>query len=542
MSLLSYKGSFKIFPRFKCLVLDVSINRLEFVSKKLTSTIAGAFIFITLLNVLGRGLGFFREMLFAKYFGMGHNFDIYLVGAVLPMTINTSMLYFAQNYFIPYYSSLKVSKYHSPAEFIYHTFYIFTIGSFSISIVLFLFSKSIISYFINPIDTFAYESALNIFQIFLITIPLNAIISVLISYQQAEFKFKDPAISRLILNLVLIPMLYFFNEALGIYIIPLAFVIGTVLQFVYLIIKVKLNLKLYNFLVISKRRNSGLGYTIIYILLIESISQLYLLADRYFFDFVGEGGLSALNYAGILYLLPISIISIALTTVIFPKLTTNIQRKEFEALNKNVSDAISANLFIFVPISFFFFFYGNDLIKILFERGKFSAENSMITFGVLKYYTISLVFNAAYSVYNKLLYGAHLMNGLVIITISGVILKIIMNFTLVGRYQQNGLALSTSISYIYFFLSSIILIKYRIPEIKHLLFFKNLFFYLITGLICYSIVEILFDSFYTLSYYKDIFKIILFYTLFLFSLTLSDHYSVKLIASLIRTIKTAKTI
>jgi len=512
------------------------------VSKKLTSTIAGAFIFITFLNLLGRGLGFFREMLFAKYFGMGHNFDIYLVGAVLPMTINTSMLYFAQNYFIPYYSSLKISNYHSPVKFIYHTFYLFTIGSFSVSLVLFIFSKSIISYFINPIDAYAYESALNIFQIFLITIPLNAIVSVLISYQQAEFNFKYPAISRLILNLIMIPMLYFFNAALGIYIIPLAFVIGTVLQFVYLIVKVKLNLKQFNFLLISKMFNPELGSTIIYILLIESISQLYLLSDRYFFDFIGEGGLSALNYAGILYVLPISIISIALTTVIFPKLTSNIQRKEFEALNKNVSDAISANLFIFVPVSFIFFLYGNDLIKILFERGKFSAEDSMITFIALKYFTISLVFNAAYSVYNKLLYGAQMMNGLIIITISGVIIKIILNFTLVSRYQQNGLALSTSISYIYFFLSSIILIKYRIPEIKHLLFFKNLFFYFITGLICYSIVEILFDGFYTLSYYRDIFKMILFYTLFLFSLILSNHYSVKLIASLIRTIKTAKAI
>ena len=53
---------------------------------KFTSTVAGASILLTSMGLLSRGLGMIREMVFASSFGLGEEFDIYLVGAVLPLT------------------------------------------------------------------------------------------------------------------------------------------------------------------------------------------------------------------------------------------------------------------------------------------------------------------------------------------------------------------------------------------------------------------------------------------------------------------------
>ena len=69
--------------------------------QKFTSTIAGASIFISVIGLLSRGLGFIREMIFANNFGLETEFDLYLVAAVLPITINSIILYIGQNYFIP---------------------------------------------------------------------------------------------------------------------------------------------------------------------------------------------------------------------------------------------------------------------------------------------------------------------------------------------------------------------------------------------------------------------------------------------------------
>ena len=512
-------------------------------SKRLTSTIAGAFIFITIINILSRGLGFFREMLFANYFGMGYTFDIYLVGAVIPLTINVIMLYFAQNYFIPAYNKVKTSDSFQLGEFFNNILNLFTLGSIILSILLFLFAEPIVGFYLHTSNSESYSIALNIFKIFLITIPINAVISVLIAYHQAEFEFKFPAVSRLLLNLMIIVVLFFFTGELGIYVIPIGFITGSALQLIYLIPKINVRIKLNLSFIFKKRLDKSiLDFTMINILIIETISQMFLLIDRYFFTDVNEGGISALNYSMILYVLPVSMISIALATVIFPKFSANIQNKKFDELNKNVIDAIRANLFIFVPVTFFFLLYGNDIIRLLFERGKFTSQDSQIAFNVLKYYAISLVFYSAYSIYNKIIYSAHLINTLLMITLGGVVIKIILNFLLVKSYQQDGLAFSTSVSYIFFFLLSMLLIYHKIPGIKHSVFFKDLVFYLSNGIICFFSVEILFSGILRINIYHDIFKMIIFYAFFLLNLKLVNHGSVHLTGNIIRNLKSVRSI
>ena len=75
-------------------------------AKKFTSTIVGASIFISILMLLGRGFGFIREIVYAGYFGIGEQFDLYLVSAVFPITVNTIVYYLGQNYFIPAYNKV----------------------------------------------------------------------------------------------------------------------------------------------------------------------------------------------------------------------------------------------------------------------------------------------------------------------------------------------------------------------------------------------------------------------------------------------------
>ncbi|MFB3056942.1 MAG: lipid II flippase MurJ, partial [Ignavibacteriaceae bacterium] len=102
--------------------------------------------------------------------------------------------------------------------------------------------------------------------------------------------------------------------------------------------------------------------------------------------------------------------------------------------------------------------FGDTIIKILFERGKFSPGDTEITFSVLKIYSLSLVFYSIYSIFNKIIYGARLVNSLLIITLGGILIKVILNIILVSEYQQNGLALSTSINFTFFFITSLVLI------------------------------------------------------------------------------------
>ena len=511
--------------------------------KKLTSSLTGAFVFIILINILSRGLGFFREILFANYFGLGVNFDVYLVGAVLPITISTVVIYIGQNYFIPAYNKVKASNEFTVKDFFNVNLNIFIVSSFLLAVLLYLFSEPLIELYMHTSDPDIKRNALKIFRIFLITIPLNAGNSVLMAYQQAEYEFKYPALSRLLLNFAIIPVLIIFTDDFGIYTIPVGFVTGTALQFFYLLFKIKSHIFFPSFRFFKENNFKHVfNFTILSVILIETISQVYAISDRYFFGMVDRGGISSLNYAMKLYLLPVAVFSIALATVLLPKFSENIQSGHIDELNQNYSDAVRANLFLFVPIAFLFFFYGGDIIKILFERGKFSVEDSGVTFNVLKFYTISIIFYSTYSIYNKIIYGARLVNALLVITVAGIILKIVLNFLLVNELKQDGLALSSSISYIYFFLASFVLISIKLPALKQSVFLKDLTFYLVNGLLSYLLVEILFGSLVFVSTSKQIIKFMVFYPVFLLNIKIVEHGSVKLIKNFWKNMKSVRAI
>ncbi|MGB5530015.1 MAG: hypothetical protein WBQ32_08595, partial [Ignavibacteriaceae bacterium] len=140
-------------------------------NQKFTSTIAGASIVISLLGLFSRGLGFIREMIFASNFGLETEFDLYLVGAVLPVTINTVILYIGQNYFVPGFQKINSSKNADSQKYYNQAFILFLSAGIILALILFLFSDLIINFYMRAATPESTNTATKIFRIFLLTIP-----------------------------------------------------------------------------------------------------------------------------------------------------------------------------------------------------------------------------------------------------------------------------------------------------------------------------------------------------------------------------------
>lgn len=461
-------------------------------SQKFTSTIAGASIFISIIGLLSRGLGFIREMIFANNFGLGTEFDLYLVGAVLPITINSIILYIGQNYFVPGFQKLNSSNSEAAQKYYKQSFIVFVGVGILISIILFLASDIIINLYMHLAPPESWGTATIIFRIFLITIPFSAAISIFSALLQAAYEFKYPAISILFLNISIIILLIFFSEQFGVYIIPFGYVIGMILQFFYLLIKSQKVLALNLFannseLILSKSLFSS---SLLIIIFIESLSQLYSLFDRYFYADISSGGIAALNYAFIVWVLPVTIFSLSLATAIFPSISKAITDFSQEQVEKIYNENISVNTFIFIPLAFILFFYGDTIIRILFERGKFVEESTAITFSVLKYYSISLVFYSVYAVFNKIFYSLNKINLLLWITLAGLLIKLVLNFLFIDL-EQNGLALGTSISYMSFFFATYFILNVKLKIKNRSLFVKDFVINLTNCIICFLTVKLI---------------------------------------------------
>jgi putative peptidoglycan lipid II flippase len=431
-------------------------------TKKFTSTVAGASILLTGVGLLSRGLGLVREMVFASSFGLSKEYDLFLVGTVIPLTLNTIVLYIAQNYFIPVYNRLKTNSIENAQTFTLRSIFMFSLGGLVLMSVLYYFSPQIISLYVDhPLDS-ELTLPVQIFRIYSITIPLNAAFSILAAYLYAEFEFKFPSFSQLFLNISVIIIVVFFADKLGVTSIPIGYLVGTLFQLGFLLFYVfRFKIKL-SFIKSGNEKYFYWDSGIIMILVIESLSQIYLISDRYFLTSVEKGGIAALNYSMNLFFLPVSIISVALSTALFSSFSKLFVEKNLNEIKDKLSNFFSINLYLFIPITFVFFFFGDIIITILFQRGSFTAADSAMTFETLKYFTLSLIFYSCYSVLNKLLYSIEMIKQLLVITVIGCSIKVIFNFLLVPYLKQDGLALSSSISYIFFFCASLILIKYEL--------------------------------------------------------------------------------
>lgn len=504
-------------------------------SQKFTSTIAGASILISILGLLSRGLGFIREMIFANNFGLEKEFDLYLVGAVLPMTINNILLFIGQNYFVPGFQKINSSDTQAAQKYYKQAFIHFLGAGIFISIILFLASDFIINSYMQSASPASKESAIQIFRIFLLTIPFSAGNSIFSALLQTVYEFKYPAISVLFLNISIILLLFLFTEKFGVYIIPVGYTLGTILQFLYLLIKSQKFLKLEMMIPLSKYNlsKSIFSSSLVIIILIESISQLYSIFDRYFYADIASGGIASLNYASILWFLPVSIFSISLATAVFPSISKAISDSSSEEIEKIYNESISMNTFIFIPIAFILFFHGDTFIGLFFERGKFVCENTAMTFSVLKYYTISLVFLSVYAVFNKIFYSINQLKLLLWVTITGLLVKLIFNFVLVDL-QQNGLALSTSISFIFFFLVSYILLNSKLKIKNRLLFVKDFMVHVINCLICFITVNLIADRLHINSIIKEGISILFFVFLYLMNSILIKHNSIIILGRVLR--------
>jgi putative peptidoglycan lipid II flippase len=453
--------------------------------KKIVASTFTATIVLTLISVFNKGIAFFREVLYAKNFGLGDEFNAFLVSSVLPITIYSTIYYLSQFYFIPSYNKKISEDRNEEKKFLSDNLWIFFFLGSVVTALLFLFSDTIIDFYLSNVDTELKELSLKIFRVFIFTIPLSSAHSILAAYLNAEQKFIYPAVSIVLLNLTVVISLYTLVEPFGIFVIPYGFVFGMLLQLIFLLTKCS---KQINFNPLPAFKNDSLlnvfNKTLLLTLLAEVITFSYMIVDRYFLDKLGEGGVASLSYSYQIYELPIKIFTFAIATIIFSKFSKSFYSLSGKELEKQFQMGIKLAIFIFTPIALIYFFWGDSIIKILYERGKFSAEDTILTFEILKIYTLSIVLYSAYAIVNKMIYSAGLLKYLLLLTSLGAAVKIIFSIILIDDYQQTGLAFTTSLAYGVICISGFVIIVKKLKFSSYIFPLVDFLIYTFIGTVC----------------------------------------------------------
>ncbi len=119
------------------------------------------------------------------------------------------------------------------------------------------------------------------------------------------------------------------------------------------------------------------GFTEINLFFITFISSFFM-----------EGAFSYLNYAFRLFHLPVALVGVALSTVAI----TDFSRMDVKRSAKHLAYILNLSLCISLPVLAFFFFFSEDVVRIVYERGNFTPEDTSTTSKLLSLYSLSLPF------------------------------------------------------------------------------------------------------------------------------------------------------
>ena len=135
--------------------------------------------------------------------------------------------------------------------------------------------------------------------------------------------------------------------------------------------------------------------------------QIYAMLQRVFVEVftLGDGAVSAINYASRLTQFPQSILITAVTTVIYPILSRKEAENDHESIKGLYSKGMHYLLLLLGPVTIFAYFYAENLVQVVFEYGNFTAEDTASIAPVVAVFALSMFFLAVNTYVTRFYYA-----------------------------------------------------------------------------------------------------------------------------------------
>ncbi|MBQ6810662.1 MAG: polysaccharide biosynthesis C-terminal domain-containing protein, partial [Firmicutes bacterium] len=176
-----------------------------------------------------------------------------------------------------------------------------------------------------------------------------------------------------------------------------------------------------------------------------SVNQIYYMLNRFFASGLAEGSISALNYGSKLAQFPAGVFVSAIAVAIYPLLTEYAVRGEKEQFRNALEKGLGVVMLLTIPAAVGLIVLRVPIVRILFESGAFTPEDTIASASALMYYAIGTV---AYSLIMVLLRVFFAFSDIKVPVIAGgigIVVNILVSVATMQSMAHDGLALATTL-------------------------------------------------------------------------------------------------
>ncbi|OPX88052.1 MAG: putative peptidoglycan biosynthesis protein MurJ [Pelotomaculum sp. PtaB.Bin104] len=413
-----------------------------------TGTIARAAFVLILFNVLSKLTALVREVVIARQFGATAAMDAFLVAFSLPSVLFFLFTGAVATVVVPVYSEYIARGEEREAQDLFGTFFNVLLLFLVLATALgMLFAPVLVKMLAPdfPADTASLAVMLTRWMFpFLIFSGLSALFTGLLN---ARNIFAVTALNGPLSNIAVIVAVLALGGLWGVQGMALGVLAGGVAGAVVQL--PALRRTGYHFrpgVALNHPDLKKIFKLLLPITIGYSISETYILIDRYLASGLAVGSIAALNYANRLIQMPLGLFVTAIGTAMFPALTRRAAENDLSGLGEGVRRSLRIVVLVCVPAAVLLLVLREQLVTLFFQRGAFDARAAEMTAVALFFYSFGLVGQAGEFILARGFFSVQNTRTPMVLSAVAVLINLGLSLTLIGPLQHGGLALANSIA------------------------------------------------------------------------------------------------
>ncbi|MGE0450066.1 MAG: murein biosynthesis integral membrane protein MurJ [Vicinamibacterales bacterium] len=160
----------------------------------------------------------------------------------------------------------------------------------------------------------------------------------------------------------------------------------------------------------------------------------------------GVGAVSWLQYAYRIVYLPLGLFGVSIATAVLPEVSRHAALQDRAAVRRTVSHGLALMLTVNLPATFGLIALSHDIVGLLLERGRFTAQDTAATAAALSLYAVGLVGYSTTRIASPVFYALGRNRIPVALSAISVAVNLLCSLLLVDIIGFSGLALATSLA------------------------------------------------------------------------------------------------
>lgn len=419
-------------------------------------------LMLMIITIVSKVFGFVREAVMASFIGASDLKSIYTTANTLPVVAANFVAVGIISGFIPIYNKAKNEEGEAAAEEFTSNIFNILMRFGLIAVILGIIFARPFSKMLSPsLDGEWLDLATNYTRIMMFAVFAYLYSAVFRGYLNLKGNFFDPAITGILMNVIIIIFTILTGVTGNPYLLIIGALLGNVLQ--YILFPKAARAAGYEHkrtFDIHNKYVRSLMLISIPIIISSAAGELSIIADNSMASaFFGKAAISKLFYSKTMLTLITGVITVSVTTAIFPKIAHLGQAGEIHQMKGEISSAVVTTMSLVIPATIGMMVLSRPIIELVFERNAFTSDDTAIVASLLTAYAPYIIFQSLTDVVDRGFYAVGDSKTPVIIVVIQQVLNVILNFVLIKYFDLEGLAyatvLSTAIG------SSLMLYKFR---------------------------------------------------------------------------------